>query len=81
MAKNKAISPAQETNAVGMNASAGSRLFDVLNYVILSLVAFTTILPFIYIVGASFASEYELTVRPMFIIPQDVTLEDRKSVV
>ena len=53
MAKNKAISPAQETNAVGMNASAGSRLFDVLNYVILSLVAFTTILPFIYIVGAN----------------------------
>ena len=80
MAKNKAISPAQETNAVGMNASAGSRLFDVLNYVILSLVAFTTILPFIYIVGASFASEYELTVRPMFIIPQDVTLDAYKYI-
>ena len=35
----------------------------------------TTILPFVYIIGASFASEYELATRPMFIIPQDVTLD------
>ena len=63
-----------ESNVVGMNASLGSRVFDVLNYVLLSLVAFTTIMPFIYIVGASFATEYELSTRPMFIIPRDVTL-------
>jgi len=59
---------------VGQDATFGSKLFDVLNYVILTLVAFTTILPFIYIIGASFATEYELATRPMFIIPQDVTL-------
>ena len=55
--------------------SVGSRVFDGLNYGILALCAFVTILPFIYIVGASFASEYELAVRPMFIIPQDVSLD------
>jgi len=70
----------QETNAVGMNASAGSRIFDVLNYVIVTLVAFTTILPFIYILGASFASEYELATRPMFIIPRDVTIDAYKYI-
>ncbi|MBP3656089.1 MAG: carbohydrate ABC transporter permease [Clostridia bacterium] len=63
------------TGPVGANASIGSRIFDILNYVIITAVAFTTILPFIYIIGASFASEYELTVRPMFIIPQDITFD------
>ncbi len=60
---------------VGMRATVGSRIFDGLNYVILTLCALTTILPFIYIVGASFATEYELSVRPMFLIPQDITLD------
>ena len=65
---------------VGQDATIGSRLFDVLNYVILTLVAFTTILPFIYIIGASFATEYELATRPLFIIPQDVTLDAYKFI-
>ena len=55
--------------------TVGSRIFDGFNYVILTLCAALTVLPFIYIVGASFASEYELAVRPMFIIPQDVSVE------
>ena len=65
---------------VGQDATFGSKLFDVLNYIILTLVAFTTILPFIYIVGASFATEYELATRPLFIIPQDVTLDAYKFI-
>ena len=68
------------TGPVGMDASVGSRIFDIFNYVILTLVAFTTILPFIYILGASFASEYELATRPMFIIPRDVTLDAYKYI-
>ena len=64
----------ESTGAVGVNATVGSRIFDVLNYVILTLVSFTTIVPFIYIIGASFATEYEIATRPMFIIPQDVTI-------
>ena len=59
---------------VGANATLGSRIFDVLNYLIVTLVAMTTIMPFIYIVGASFATEYEIATRPMFFIPQDVTV-------
>ena len=39
-----------------------------------TLVAVTTILPFIYLIGASFATEYEIATRPMFFIPRDVSL-------
>ncbi len=65
---------------VGQTASFGSRLFDIINYALITLIAFTTILPFIYIVGASFATEYELTVRPMFLWPQDMSLDAYKYV-
>ena len=59
---------------VGQSSSLGSRIFDIFNYIFLTLVAVTTILPFVYIIGASFATEYEITTRPLFIIPQDVTV-------
>ena len=62
------------TGPVGQNATIGSRIFDILNYLIVTLIALTTLFPFVYIIGASFATEYEITTRPLFIIPQDVTL-------
>ena len=58
---------------VGQNATVGSRIFDIANYLIVTLVALTTIFPFVYIIGASFATEYEIATRPMFIIPQNVS--------
>ncbi len=62
------------TGPVGQNATLGSRIFDILNYLIVTLIALTTLFPFVYIIGASFATEYEITTRPLFIIPQDVTV-------
>ncbi len=70
----KAGKNSKPSGPVGQNATVGSRLFDAFNYLFLTLVAFTTILPFIYIIGASFATEYEIATRPMFIIPRDVTI-------
>lgn len=64
----------ESSGPVGQNATVGSRVFDAFNYLFLTLIAFTTIVPFIYIIGASFATEYEIATRPMFFIPQDVTL-------
>ena len=58
---------------VGQNATVGSRVFDALNYLIVTLIALTTIFPFVYIIGASFATEYEIATRPMFIIPENVS--------
>ena len=43
-------------------------------YVIIALVALACVLPFIYVVAGSFATERELTERPFFLIPQDVSL-------
>ena len=65
---------------VGQNATLGSRIFDIMNYLIVTLIALTTLFPFIYIISASFATEYEITTRPMFIIPQDVTLNAYKFI-
>ena len=65
---------------VGQNATLGSRLFDAFNYLFLTIVAFTTIFPFIYIIGASFATEYEIATRPMFIIPRDATINAYKFI-
>ena len=58
---------------VGQNSTPGSIAFNIFNYVFVTLVAITTIIPFIYLVGASFATEYEIATRPMFFIPQDVS--------
>ncbi len=63
----------ESSGPVGQNATLGSRIFDIANYLIVTLIALTTIFPFVYIIGASFATEYEIATRPMFIIPQDVT--------
>ena len=63
----------ESSGPVGQNATLGSRIFDIANYVIVTLIALTTIFPFVYIISASFATEYEIATRPMFIIPRDVT--------
>ena len=59
---------------VGQNATPGSIAFNIFNYLFVTAVAVITILPFIYLVGASFATEYEIATRPMFFIPRDVSL-------
>lgn len=59
---------------VGQNSTPGSIAFNIFNYLFVTLVAITTILPFIYLIGASFATEYEIATRPMFFIPRDVSL-------
>lgn len=65
---------------VGQNKTPGSIAFNIFNYLFLTLVAVITIIPFIYIIGASFATEYEIATRPMFLIPQDVTTNAYKYI-
>ncbi len=59
---------------VGQNSTLSSRAFDAFNYIFLTLVAFTTIAPFIYIIACSFASEYEIATRPLMIFPHEINL-------
>jgi putative aldouronate transport system permease protein len=52
----------------------GEKVFDGFNYVFLALFAMITVLPFIYIIAGSFATEVELTERKFFLFPRDPSL-------
>ncbi|WP_042462420.1 carbohydrate ABC transporter permease [Neobacillus dielmonensis] len=55
--------------------STGGKIFDCLNYVILILFAVCTVLPFIYIIAGSFATDAELRSRAFFIIPKTISMD------
>lgn len=57
-----------------------SRLFDMINIALLSIVAIITILPFIHVVGASFTTSAELAARRFVIIPMDWSLDAYKYI-
>ncbi|MEU4233107.1 carbohydrate ABC transporter permease [Nonomuraea sp. NPDC026600] len=48
----------------------GSRVFDVLNVAVLLFLALITILPLMYVLAGSFASESEIASRPFFLWPE-----------
>lgn len=54
--------------------STGDRIVDVIIYVVLGLIALSTVLPFLYVVAGSFATEKELTEKAFFIIPTEWSL-------
>jgi putative aldouronate transport system permease protein len=54
--------------------SIGEKTFDAFNYLLLTLFAIVTVLPFIYIIAGSFATEVELTEREFFLIPHDPSI-------
>ncbi|WIG47696.1 carbohydrate ABC transporter permease [Bacillus halotolerans] len=56
------------------NTKAG-RVFDVCNILFLGSVGAITILPFLYIIAGSFATEAELAQRSFFIFPKTFTLD------
>jgi putative aldouronate transport system permease protein len=55
--------------------SAGSRAFDVLNVMLLLSLAAVTLLPLLYILAGSFASESEIDTRPFFLWPRQVATD------
>lgn len=61
--------------------SPGDRIADVMIYTMLGLVAFSAILPFLYILGGSFATDKELTEKAFFIIPEVWSLNAYKYAV
>ncbi len=54
--------------------SLGEKAFDACNYTFLAFFAIVTVLPFIYIIAGSFATEVELTERKFFLFPRDPSL-------
>ncbi len=58
---------------VNKHDSLGEKLFDGFNYLFLALFALITLLPFLYIVSASLATEAEITERGVFLIPRQLS--------
>lgn len=61
------------------NTRAG-RAFDVLNVVLLTGVGVLAVLPFVYVLAGSFATELEITTRPFFLWPGDFTTTSYESI-
>lgn len=54
--------------------TAAGITFDAANYIVLTLFGLAAVLPFIYVIAGSFASDAELTSRAVFFIPKTFTL-------
>ncbi|GII00987.1 carbohydrate ABC transporter permease [Planobispora takensis] len=50
--------------------SLGSRVFDALNIALLTALALVTVLPLLYVLAGSFATESEIATRPFFLWPE-----------
>ncbi|CAM3338557.1 carbohydrate ABC transporter permease [Occultella aeris] len=61
------------------NTPAG-KVFDVVNAAVLIGVGAIAILPFLYVLAGSFATEYELTTRPFFLWPNEFTTDAYASI-
>ncbi|MFG2074979.1 carbohydrate ABC transporter permease [Nonomuraea maritima] len=64
--------PTKTTAAVRHYSSPGSRVFDALNLLLLGGLALITVLPLLYVLAGSFATEGEISARPFFLWPENV---------
>lgn len=55
-------------------SSISGKIFDVANYIFLGLFALAAVLPFIYVIAGSFATDAELTERAVFLIPKTFSI-------
>ena len=55
--------------------SFGDIIANVVIYILLTLIAVIMVIPFIYVIAASFATEAEIQTRPIFFIPDSPTLD------
>lgn len=56
------------------------KVFDVFNYIVIGVLGLTMILPFIYVLTASFVTEAEISMRPFFLFPKTFTLESYRYI-
>ncbi|MEH1126982.1 carbohydrate ABC transporter permease [Micromonospora sp. CPCC 206061] len=62
--------PGRRGRSVQHYDSVGSRVFDVVNALVLLLLGATTVLPLLYVLAGSFATENEIDSRPFFLWPE-----------
>lgn len=61
------------------NTPAG-KVFDGFNLTLLTVVGIVAILPFLYVLAGSFASEVEITTRPFFLWPREFVFDSYASI-
>jgi len=62
-----------KTKVLKVKRSPGDQAVQILIYLFVGLFALTTLLPFVYVVAGSFATERELTERAFFLFPQTIS--------
>ncbi|WP_055105723.1 carbohydrate ABC transporter permease [Paenibacillus ihumii] len=60
--------------------STGEKIFDAFNYVFLALFGLLAVLPFIFVISGSFATDAEITKRAVFLIPRTFSLDAYKFI-
>ncbi|RCW72008.1 carbohydrate ABC transporter permease [Saliterribacillus persicus] len=58
-----------------MHNTPAGRVFDVFNHILLIVMGLVTLVPFLYVIAGSFATEAEIASRPFFLIPETITLD------
>jgi putative aldouronate transport system permease protein len=58
----------------------GGRAFDAVNIVVLVVVGLLALLPFLYVLAGSFATEYEIATRPFFLWPNEFSTDSYASI-
>lgn len=54
--------------------SLGDFIGDIIIYLVVTLLAIIMVVPFLYVIASSFATEREIQTRPIFLIPNEPTL-------
>ena len=63
-----------KTKAIKIKRSPGDQLVQIVIYIFVGAFALITLLPFVYIVAGSFATERELTERAFFLFPRTISM-------
>ena len=58
----------------------GGKVFDVFNVVLLAAVGIVALIPFVYVIAGSFATEIELATRSFFVWPETFSLRAYESI-
>ncbi|KAB1440079.1 carbohydrate ABC transporter permease [Candidatus Galacturonibacter soehngenii] len=64
-----------------IKSSTGDRIVQILIYLIAGIVGIATLLPFLYVLAGSFATERELTEKAFFIIPTEISFNAYQYIV
>lgn len=70
-----------KTKSTKIKRSVGDQIAQVLIYLVVGAFAITTVLPFIYVIAGSFATEAELTQRSFFLVPREFSLNAYKYII